>query len=52
MKIRVWGLAQGWRSTAGAARGAFTWREYETESFPREDWIQIVIIEKLKGKED
>ena len=49
VKIRVWGLAWGRRSTEGAAPGAFTWREYETESFPKEDWQQIIIIEKLKG---
>ena len=47
MKIRVWGLASGWRSTEGAARGAFTWREYKTESFPREDWLEVLKVEKL-----
>jgi hypothetical protein len=48
MKIRVWGLAAGRRSTEGAARGAFTWREYETESFPRNDWLEVIKIERLK----
>jgi hypothetical protein len=47
IKIRVWGLAQGRRSTEGAARGAFTWREYKTEAFPRNDWIEIIKIENL-----
>ncbi len=47
-KIRVWGLAWGRRSTEGAAPGAFTWQEYETEEFPREDWKEIIMIERLK----
>ena len=46
MKIIVWGLAAGTRSTRDAASGAFTWREYKTENFPRRDWLKIFIIEK------
>jgi hypothetical protein len=52
MKIRVWGLAAGCRTTADAARGAFTWREYNTESFPVKDWLEVLTVEKLgEGKE-
>lgn len=48
MKIRVWGLAAGMRSTEGAASGVFTWREYDTESFPQCDWIKVIKIERLE----
>jgi hypothetical protein len=51
MKIRVWGLAIGVRSTEGAARGALTWREYPTEFFPQNDWIKIIKVEKLTPEE-
>jgi len=47
MKVRVWGLAAGWGTTADAARGAFTWREYDTVSFPLRDWLKVLKIEKL-----
>ena len=48
MKIRVWGLAAGRGSTGNAARGAFTWREYASESdIPRRDWLDIIKIERL-----
>ena len=45
-KYRVWGLASGRGSTKGAARGAFTCREYEGE-IPRQDWLEIICAEKL-----
>lgn len=44
--FRVWGLAAGVRTTAEAARGAFTWQDYSCD-IPREDWLTIVIIEEL-----
>lgn len=43
--IRIWGIAHGRRTTAGAAPGAFTWREYPTETAAREaegDWRVIL----------
>ena len=49
MKIRVWGLAKGTRTTGGAARGAFCWREYENHAAveaARKDWLEIVQIEE------
>jgi hypothetical protein len=47
-QVRVWGLAAGRGSTREAARGAFTWREYASESdIPRPDWLVIINIEKL-----
>lgn len=46
MKIIVWGLAACIGSTKDAARGAFTWREYKTEDFPRRDWLEVLKIEK------
>lgn len=47
-QVRVWGLAAGRGSTSAAARGAFTWREYASETdIPRQDWLDIIKIEKL-----
>lgn len=46
--IRAWGIAAGRRSTKNAAAGAFTWREYEEDNFPKDDWITILLVEKIK----
>lgn len=44
---RVWGLATGRGSTKGAARGAFTWREYPSgTTIPVGDWMNILRVEK------
>ncbi len=49
MKIRVWGLASGFGATKDAARGAFAWREYQSEAYiQRKDWQDIMFIEKIK----
>ncbi len=49
MKIRVWGIASGFGATKGAARGAFTWREYQSEGdIQKKDWQDIMFIEKIK----
>jgi hypothetical protein len=47
MRVIVWGLAAGRGTTKGAARGAFTWREYASrEAIPRADWLEIIVIEE------
>lgn len=40
--VEVWGLAAGHNSTKEAARGSFTWRRYEPENVPKEDWLLIM----------
>jgi len=48
MKVTIWGLAAGVRSTEGAARGAFTWRDYPSENDAKEaekDWLKVIIRE-------
>jgi hypothetical protein len=51
--VRVWGLAAGRGSTSEAARGAFTCREYTTQTvayeieIPRQDWLKITFIEPI-----
>ena len=45
--VEVWGLAVGWRSTKGAARGAFTVREYPDAKTAKEaerDWLKILVM--------
>lgn len=44
--VTVWGLAAGVRSTAEAARGAFTSRDYPEDAIPFADWLQIVTVEQ------
>ena len=49
MKIVIWGLAAGRKSTRGAAPGAFTCREYPTPQSAREataDWLHIITTEE------
>ncbi|MBN1224400.1 MAG: hypothetical protein JXB23_14225 [Candidatus Aminicenantes bacterium] len=48
MKIRVWGLANGRGTTAGAAYGAFCIKEYETEQYPLKDWLRVIAVERIK----
>jgi len=43
-KIKVWGLAAGVRTTQAAARGAYTWREYDDGDPHKEDWLVIICI--------
>jgi hypothetical protein len=50
MTIQVWGLAKGRGTTQGAARGAFTTREYTDGKEHREDWIDILVIKKEEDK--
>jgi|APFre7841882654_1041346.scaffolds.fasta_scaffold08822_11 hypothetical protein len=45
--IEVWGIASGRGSTKDAARGAFTWRRYNTKNFPRQDWLIILTVKNL-----
>jgi len=48
-KIEVWGLAKGTRSTADAARGAFTVRDYDDEekaAAARDDWLEVLAVRK------
>lgn len=44
--VTVWGLAAGVRTTKDAARGAFTARTYNRDTFQRfaEDWLDILYI--------
>jgi hypothetical protein len=49
--VRVWGLASGKNGTEGAARGAFTTRDYESiEKIREADWLRIAIIENKEGE--
>lgn len=50
--VRVWGIAQGRGTTERAAPGAFTWREYPTETAARQaegDWRVILMREIEEG---
>lgn len=47
MKYRVWGIAAGHGSTADASPGALCWREYTTQNFPRDDWREIIGVQKI-----
>ncbi len=42
--VTVWGLAGGRGSTKGAARGAFTCRDYPADNIPGADWLAILYI--------
>jgi hypothetical protein len=48
--IRVWGLASGRNGTSDAARGAFTWHDYETleaaNAARATDWLNVFWAEK------
>lgn len=50
--VHVWGIAAGTGSTKGAARGAFTWRDYPTLAEFREaenkDWLRILQFGTVK----
>ena len=46
--VEVWGIASGCGSTKEAARGAFTWRRYDTKNIPRQDWLVILTIKNLQ----
>ncbi len=53
MKIRVWGLAAGHGTTAEAARGAFTWKEYADMQTAKAavsvgDWLHILWFEEIR----
>ena len=47
-KFRVWGLANGRRSTKDAVPGAFTWQEYTPEELEegKKDFQVIIFIER------